>query len=299
MFSFLRFLLEALRSRETVTVMICSARQSRATLPLKVWQLRMIAGLLLFFGIGAPLFVANSVSQYVKRQGMQENLIALRSELFAYQVRYDEVYEEVYFPEDQSQQNGLQTSLSEKPSTSDPAELDSQKLKEVILERSSRPDSLFPDSAIPISLTRHSDQNKHDRLPIRVILEPIFEDLSEKQSFRLQVENLAFPQKLEFQIGVVAHAKADDGGAMKLSLLSGQLIDVEEMTPDVTEAIHATISEQIWTYEFSVPKNSGKHEPQWQSIQLHLADLEGDRVGEYDYQLGQLSKVLSSSQITF
>ncbi|MFW7380843.1 MAG: hypothetical protein ACOH5I_18655 [Oligoflexus sp.] len=288
------FIKEARKSSEPFTVILCLPRGRSLNLTIKVWQLRLATYMTVMATIVTPLAIYTSSHLLSQRHAMRQELIHLRNELFAYQVRYDEVYETVY-------QDGTKPQLSELRVLVDPLESaiaapSQQEQNEIAKDRSSRPDSIFPDASFPkLALSTETEQNPQELIPIEVALEIIPNGQRSMPRVRLSLQNLAYPQILELRVWLAAQAQSEQAGLVHIGYPSLEAIDWRNGRLTKLDAtLPVQIKEKLWQREFEFPEQDQFGSLKWQELRVFISGPDGKEIREYPYQVGQLSANLTT-----
>lgn len=300
MIAWYRFLRELGKSKEALSVIVCRTRGSRFHINFKYWHLRLGLYSLLALSIITPTLALTSFFYYTKQTRLLNELFFLRSEIFSYQVRHDDVYEKVY--EINSPESNFNLTVENNfeglDHSGDPARSNIDHDKAIIQgrEKAAQPDSIFPEAIVPnLALSPDAHDSGLSSLPIKVSLEWLNQGLSSTPKLRLRIQNLAYPQSLELRIWLRAMAMTEQFETVYIAYPSPEMVDwYDGQLIDASKSLAINLTGESWHSELEL---SPPHEIQfseWRAIQFYVLDQHGQQLGEFSYQLGQLSARLLS-----
>jgi len=298
-----RFLKELRKSNEPFTLIFCLPRGRSLNFTLPSWQLKACISALFVISIVSPLSILTSQILLTKQQKLRQELIYLKNEIFAYQTRHDDVYENVYDPELPPNSDRIQVGNKLDPKQGpdthyeeQSAEIFNQQQLADVAEQTSNPDSLFPETIFPSLALLSQEELEYDHeLPVHIRVEAFEQDRQNIPRIRLRIHNRAYPQTLKLRVWAIAIANKESFGEVFISRPHPDIVDWRDGSlVDLAKTHLLILDEESWKTEIQFRPTSldQMNISEWRIIKVFITDLDGQKTREYAYHSGQLSSRL-------
>jgi hypothetical protein len=278
--------LSAFQSNETYSLIFCSKKGRARQFTFSSWQLKSLLGLAGFMVLGFFVFGTSSLLFFTRNQNQQSALVMLKRELFAYQVRFENIFEVVYQRPDSELTT---TNLADAPNVDDSIHLPTAPIR---IDKTTTDDtdmtSARQTAANSIYEETDSSETNFSRLttgdfqlipgfpqspnhwPIQVAIS----GYPNRSNLQITLLNQAFPQTLELQLWLEAK-----GEWQRL----GEHAAPPTAPPCQSRKAFGLIQiAKLWQEDASVDSWPPRRaECRWQQIELVLSSPTGDDVTRF------------------